>query len=201
MQQFPCPSCGRMISAEVPPGSAVQCPLCQQAVTVPPPAGATPAGYAPPPTQVGGPVTMQYSNQTFEKPAQGMAVTSLVMGILSVISCPVLLAIPGLITGIIALVRNNREPHRHGGRGMAIAGIVTSCIGLVVVPVLGAIMLPALSRARGLAKRTVCAANMRGLGQAMYIYAQDEPDGAFPDDIQSSSGPAGRLPSRFNAPR
>src|SRR5262249_41345884 len=29
------------------------------------------------------------------------------------------------------------------------------------------------SRARELSKRTVCASNLRGIGQAMYIYAQD----------------------------
>ncbi|HPF38493.1 MAG TPA: hypothetical protein P5081_14395 [Phycisphaerae bacterium] len=32
--------------------------------------------------------------------------------------------------------------------------------------------------------KTVCAGNLRGIGQAMYIYAMDEPDGMFPDDLQ-----------------
>lgn len=44
------------------------------------------------------------------------------------------------------------------------------------------ILLPALSRARELAKRTLCSANLRGTGMAMYIYASDN-SGDFPGDI------------------
>lgn len=35
------------------------------------------------------------------------------------------------------------------------------------------ILLPSLARARELSKRTVCSSNLRGIGQACYIYAQD----------------------------
>lgn len=45
------------------------------------------------------------------------------------------------------------------------------------------VLLPSLSRARDLSKRTVCAANLRGIGQAMYIHAQD--DGKFPPDFKT----------------
>ncbi|MBK8266854.1 MAG: hypothetical protein IPK83_00505 [Planctomycetes bacterium] len=44
------------------------------------------------------------------------------------------------------------------------------------------ILLPSLSRARELSKRTVCAANMRGIGQAMYIHAMDH-DEKFPKKL------------------
>ncbi|MCB9856056.1 MAG: hypothetical protein H6818_10255 [Phycisphaerales bacterium] len=54
---------------------------------------------------------------------------------------------------------------------------------VMVAPMTAAILLPSLSRARELSKRTVCAADLRGIGQAMYIHAQD--DGRFPSDFQT----------------
>ena len=47
-----------------------------------------------------------------------------------------------------------------------------------IIALLISIVLPALSRARGPHRRTVCSANQRGIGQAMYIYAHD--NGVFP---------------------
>ena len=49
---------------------------------------------------------------------------------------------------------------------------------LVVVGILAlllAILMPSLSIGHERAKRTVCASNMRGISQAMYLYAQDAP--------------------------
>ena len=54
-------------------------------------------------------------------------------------------------------------------------GVATSALAV-------SILLPSLSRARELSKRTVCAANLRGIGQVLYISAQDR-DNKFPDDI------------------
>ena len=63
-------------------------------------------------------------------PKQGMAVASLALGILSIPSfgCLGVGAILGLTFGIIALVKANRSPAMYGGRGLAIAGIVTSVL-------------------------------------------------------------------------
>lgn len=58
---------------------------------------------------------------------------------------------------------------------------IPSDIGTVAM--LTSILLPSLSRARELSKRTVCSANLRGIGQAMYIHAQD--DDKFPPDFQT----------------
>lgn len=44
------------------------------------------------------------------------------------------------------------------------------------------VLLPSLSRARELSKRTVCAANMRGMGQGLYIHAMDH-DSRFPKKL------------------
>jgi len=54
---------------------------------------------------------------------------------------------------------------------------------LTLAPMATAFLVPAMSESRGAAKRTVCAANLRGIGQGLYIYAQD--DGKFPTDFQT----------------
>lgn len=67
--------------------------------------------------------------------SQGLAIASMILGILSIVGllCFVgaLTAIPGLITGIMALNRISSDPQRYGGRGMAITGVTTSVIALI----------------------------------------------------------------------
>ncbi len=69
--------------------------------------------------------------------------------------------------------------------------LIELLVVIAIIALLISILLPSLSRARELSKRTVCAANLRGIGQAMYIYAQDEP-GVFPAVAEVFTGsPAG----------
>ena len=57
--------------------------------------------------------------------------------------------------------------------------LIELLVVIAIIALLISILLPSLSRARELSKRAVCAANLRGIGQSMYIYAQDPP-GIFP---------------------
>lgn len=107
-------------------------------------------------------------------PSTGLAVATLVLGILGVVACP-LTGIAAIVTGIIVLVRMDKEPHRYGGRGMAIAGLVCGGVSLVVFPMCVAILLPSLSRARELSKRLVCGANLKGIGLVVQAYSGDWP--------------------------
>jgi hypothetical protein len=66
-------------------------------------------------------------------PTNGLAIASLVCGILAVMSCHVggLMGLPAVICGHMALsaIRNSAIPM--GGRGMAIAGLVMGYLGIL----------------------------------------------------------------------
>jgi len=75
--------------------------------------------------------------------------------------------------------------------------LIELLVVIAIIALLISILLPSLSRARELSKRTVCAANLRGIGQAMYIYASDDP-GVFPAIAQVRPQDDGRM-QIFNA--
>jgi hypothetical protein len=101
-------------------------------VTTPPP---PPPPVAPPPASPSGawqqqaPLTAQRTN--------GMAVASLVLGIVSIF-CFGLLAIPPILAVIFGNVGKNQIAASQGtqkGRGMAIAGIVLGWVGIAFVAI------------------------------------------------------------------
>lgn len=184
-----CPACDKLIAVEVPSGTQVECPLCNQIVTVPDHAGL--------PTEH--PSTMPYSAQVVQPAKQGPAVNALVFGCIGMLGCfPV--GVVGVVLGIVALVKIDRDPARYRGRGLAIAGICLGVLSFFSTALLVSILLPALSSAREQSKRLVCSAHLRGIGQAMYIYAQGEPDGAFPDDVGKLVAAGLTTTGQFNCP-
>src|SRR5262249_40056751 len=69
----------------------------------------------------------------------------------------------------------------------AFVGSITDLIWfLLILFLLVVILLPSLSRSRELAKRAVCAANERGLGQGMHIYSNDNTEW-FPHHYYSAN--------------
>lgn len=66
-----------------------------------------------------------------ERKKDGLAVTSLVLGILGIVFCwflviPLIISLCGFIMGIVSLVRTRQYT------GLALAGVITSAIGLVL---------------------------------------------------------------------
>jgi uncharacterized membrane protein len=84
----------------------------------------------------------------------GLAIASLVLAVCGLFTCG-LTAIVGLILGIIALCAIGKKAQQLKGKGLAIAGIVTSAVTIVFVPFIAlmmAILMPALAGARMQAK-------------------------------------------------
>jgi hypothetical protein len=119
---------------------------------------------------------------------QGLAITSLVLGLLSLVCLPVLAAIPAVICGHLARSRARRLPRLYGGAGFALAGLITGYISLVLILViLPALLLPALSMAKGKAQSINCANNMKQIGLAFRTWALDHDDN-FPFNVSTNKG-------------
>lgn len=130
-------------------------------------------------------------------PRKGLAVTSLVLGILSLPTGGLLFigAAVGIVLGIIAIVRANKEPAVYGGKGMAIAGIVLSGLGIVLIPVMGiiaAIAIPSLLRARVSANESVAIGDCRTVISAQHAYASA--NGGFFDSLECLALPVSCIP-------
>jgi len=106
----------------------------------------------------------------------GLAITSMILGICSIVLCLGPIAgLPAVICGHIAKGKIKRG--EAGGSAMALTGIITGYIGLLLI--LPAMLLPALSMARESARKISCTSNLKiiGLSLRMYSNVYDE---AFP---------------------
>lgn len=116
-----------------------------------------------------------------ERRTSGLAIASLVLGILAMILCLLgfLPGIPAVILGIVALREIGRSRPELGGSGMAIAGIVTGGLSIVLVPfgIVAAIAIPALLQSRMTADEAVAVASLRSCANAQNIYRKTDYDG------------------------
>ncbi len=106
----------------------------------------------------------------------GLAITSLVLGILGLFTCGIT-ALFGLILGIMAMVKA-KSPGRGaaGGSGIALAGVIVSAIFLLMIPIFAAMLLPALAAAKQKAQMINCVANERQLALAVRMYSGNNKD-------------------------
>ncbi len=158
-----CGKCGK----ELPEGTTV-CESCTGSAPPSPPFQDT---YRPQPA---------YSiPDSVEKSKNGMAIASLVLGLVGIIPFLGLMGIVGLILGIVALNQIKSSWGRQKGHGLAVAGIVLGAIGtagLVLSPILAAILFPVFAKAREKARQSTCATNLHKLSNAAMMYAQDYDD-------------------------
>jgi type II secretory pathway pseudopilin PulG len=130
-------------------------------------------------------------------PAKGMAVASLVLGVLGLPTFGLLGigALVGLILGIIALVRANQRPREYGGKGLAIGGIITNVLSLALVPIIGmiaAIAIPSLLRARASANESMAIGDVRTIISAEMAYSSS--NGGFFDSLECLNNPTACIP-------
>ena len=143
-----------------------------------PPAGVPSVGSPPPPLPTGRPSTQQ----------NGLAITSFVLGLLSLVCFGLLAGIPAIICGHLARGRARRSPAQYGGGGFALAGLILGYVSLVVTMViLPAMLLPALTRAKGKAQSVSCSNNMKQIGLSFRTWAIDN-DGNFPFNLSTNKG-------------
>lgn len=141
-----------------------------------------PDRYPPPPPPMQPPQQMEYATPYGRPQSNGWAIAALVSGCL-IFCIPILAPILAIVFGAIGLSRT-RDP-RVGGKGFAIAGLTLGCVGIALTlmyALMMSIMLPSLGRARETANRAKCSSNMRQIGQAMLLYA-NENRGVYPDAL------------------
>lgn len=107
--------------------------------------------------------------------SSGQAVASLILGILALPTCG-LTALAGLPLGIVALKKIKRSQGQLGGRGLATAGICLSGVLVMLLPITLAALIPKISQERNQATMVNCMNNIRQLGMAMRMYANDQSD-------------------------
>src|SRR5687767_9572310 len=124
------------------------------------------------------------------KPNSSLSVTSLVLGILSVTCLTVFAGIPAIITGHIARGRAKRQPDLYGGSGLALGGLIMGYVSVamlfLLIPLLAAVLLPALAKAKGKAQTSQCVSNMKQIGLAARIWSNDHNE-TFPPDLLTMS--------------
>ncbi|MEE2813762.1 MAG: DUF4190 domain-containing protein [Verrucomicrobiota bacterium] len=96
----------------------------------------------------------------------GLAVASLIFGLIGVF--PI-----ALILSIKSIRQINASDGTIGGKGFAIAGLVTSILGVITALILASMLLPALGNAARTANRFKCINNLKQLGRAHIDFAVD----------------------------
>lgn len=97
----------------------------------------------------------------------GLAIASLVLGILSFM-LSILTGLPAIICGIVSLVKIGNSRGALGGSGMAVAGIVLGSLTSLMVPIMLALLLPAVQAAREAARANQALSDMRQMMLAMH---------------------------------
>jgi prepilin-type processing-associated H-X9-DG protein len=188
MPQINCPHCGQTfdLTDEQAPqyvGQTITCTSCQKPFTVP--------GGGALPVQ-----SMAYASPHYVGPQQtnGLAIASLVSGCVGFV-IPIIPGIIAIILGIIG-IRKTRDP-AVGGKGLAIAGIAVGGTSMVLsictASLMMSILIPSVNRASETANRIKCASNMRQIGQALLLYANDN-HGQYPPNLEDLL-PAGNVTS------
>jgi hypothetical protein len=127
------------------------------------------------------------------KPKQGLAVASLVLGILSLVGLLVVIGAvlgpPAVITGHLARRRVRKAPEQYAGKRLALAGLITGYLsmGLAAAAVVFlATMIPRVTRMQKDFAVDRCVANLKEIGQAARIVSEDNKY-RFPDSFLQMS--------------
>jgi hypothetical protein len=126
--------------------------------------------FAPPPPQAG----------------NGLAIASLVLGIFFCLGP--LAGIPAVICGHLARSRIRHSLAPAGGAGMALAGLILGYLGIFIwLLILPATLLPLVAQKKQQAQQINCISNLKQMGLAVRIYANDHKENLPPDFLSMSN--------------
>jgi hypothetical protein len=165
--------CGKQLHApDEFAGRQTRCPQCKQPVMLPGPAAAIQPAAVPPVPPPAQEAVMQLEPVPMSEasPAAGtskQAIVSLVLGVLS-FCLPVLLGVPAIIFGFLALSSVKKSGGQLGGKGMAIAGLV---LGFVTMPMCCVgVGYAFVSSMKDSANRVSTVNSLRQIGLAIHTY-------------------------------
>jgi hypothetical protein len=128
------------------------------------------------------------------------AIWSLVLGILSNLCLWLLGSIPAIILGVIAIKNINRDPAAIGGKGMAIAGIITGVTGLLIGSGVVAIFFLGVSGYKKGADRAKCILQMATLEKLVVSHAGMHGIGPGESVASSVLVSEGYIPAPYTCP-
>ena len=119
----------------------------------------------------------------------GLAVTSLVLGICGIFCC----FFYGIVAIILALKSRKQIKQSNGtltGAGLALAGLITGYVSLAlaivqIIAIGAALLLPAVSLARERARGANCTQVMKSISLVCKAYATDDENGMLPPDFKA----------------
>lgn len=116
-------------------------------------------------------------------PRKGLAIASLVLGIISIPTLGLVCVggMVGIILGVLALNKAKSNPTKYAGKGLAIAGIITSALSLLIaIPgIVAAIAIPNLLKSQQAARETAAVKEVITIGQAQVLYSVTKGHGKF----------------------
>jgi prepilin-type processing-associated H-X9-DG protein len=103
----------------------------------------------------------------------------------------------------MAMGSARRDPERYGGHGMAVGGMITGFLGVIISGIMIALValgvVGSFGKAKNLAERAKDGANMRHLAQIATMVASMNPQGRFPEN-QRELFTNGAAPADFISP-
>ena len=116
-------------------------------------------------------------------PRKGLAIASLIFGIIGIPTLGLCFVggIAGVVLGAVALNKAKVDPTHYTGKGLALAGIITSSLSLLIaIPgFIAAIAIPNLVKSQQAARETAALTEVITIGKAQVIYSVTKGQGKY----------------------
>lgn len=123
----------------------------------------------------------QYVGNAGAAQKTGLAIASMVVGILSMMACGLLGvgSVTGLVLGIVALVKAKRYPLEYGGQGFAVAGVCLSVVSFLFTAIVMSIAIPNLIASYRAANEGSAISCLKTIANAESVYVSTTGAGKY----------------------